>query len=98
MRILFLHPNFPAQFWKISQALASNPRNEIVFLTAREDGAIAGVRKVLYKPAREVAAQTHPYLKSYEQAILHGQAAYRAMLEEKKRGFATDRIHDRSLP
>jgi glycosyltransferase involved in cell wall biosynthesis len=96
MRFLFLHPNFPAQFWKISQALAANPRNEIVFLTAREEGAIAGVRKVLYKPAREVAAQTHPYLKSYEQAILHGQAAYRAMLEEKKRGFYPDVIYGHS--
>ena len=96
MRFLFLHPNFPAQFWKISQALAANPRNEIVFLTAREDGSIAGVRKVLYKTAREVAAQTHPYLKTYEQAILHGQAAYRAMLEEKKRGFYPDVIYGHS--
>jgi glycosyltransferase involved in cell wall biosynthesis len=96
VRILFLHPNFPAQFWKIAQALAANPRNEIVFLTTREDGEIAGVRKALYKPAREVAEQTHPYLKSYEQAILHGQAAYRAMVEEKKRGFYPDVIYGHS--
>jgi glycosyltransferase involved in cell wall biosynthesis len=96
MRILFLHPNFPAQFWKIAQALASSPRNEVVFLTTREDGDIAGVRKVLYKRAREVAEQTHPYLKTYEQAILHGQAAYRVMLEEKKNGFYPDVIYGHS--
>jgi glycosyltransferase involved in cell wall biosynthesis len=96
MRILFLHPNFPAQFWRIAQSLAANPRNEVVFVTTRADGEIKGVRKVLYKLPREVAEQTHPYLKGYEQAILHGQAAYRAMQEEKKKGYYPDVIYGHS--
>ncbi len=96
MRILFLHPNFPAQFWKIAQALASNPRNEIVFLTKREDGEIAGVRKVLYTLSREVAEQTHPYLKSYETGDPPRPGRLPAMVEEKKRGFYPDVIYGHS--
>jgi glycosyltransferase involved in cell wall biosynthesis len=96
VRILFLHPNFPAQFWRIAQLIAGNPKHEVVFATMRETNEIKGVRKVIYKLAREVNPNTHPYLQGYEQAILHGQAAHRALAEEKKRGFYPDVIYGHS--
>jgi glycosyltransferase involved in cell wall biosynthesis len=37
-------------------------------------------------------ANTHPYLRFYEEAILHGQAAARAALDLKKKGFIPDII------
>lgn len=96
MRILFLHPNFPSQFWRFAQLIAANPRNEVIFCTNRADGEIPGVRKVLFETPREPAEQTHAYLRGYERAILQGQAAYRALAEEKKRGFRPDIVYGAS--
>ena len=68
----------------------------MVFLTATEAGAIPGVKKVLFKPARQAAPQTHPFLKSVENAVLYGQAAYRSAVQLKKAGFAPDLIYGHS--
>jgi glycosyltransferase involved in cell wall biosynthesis len=96
MRILFLHPNFPSQFWRFAQLLATNPRHEVAFATMRKDGELKGIRKVLYKPKRKASEKTHPYLHSFEEGILQGQAVYRALLEEKKAGFYPDIIYGHS--
>ena len=81
MRFLLTHPNFPSQLRSVAQVLAANPQNEVVFLTNTDNGDIPGVKKLIYKPKREPAPQTHHYLRGYEQAILHGQAAYMACME-----------------
>ena len=50
MNILFIHPNFPAQFWHLSQALAQMGGNKVYFLTTKTNGnKIGGVTTVLYK-------------------------------------------------
>ena len=73
-------------------ALAANPQNEVVFLTAAEHGNIDRVKKLLYKPKRGPAAETHHYLRGFEEAVLHGQAAFMACAEAKKNGFVPDLI------
>jgi len=53
MKILFVHPNFPAQFRHMAAALGrAEHRHEVVFLTAaqRRDWSIPGVRTVRYAP------------------------------------------------
>lgn len=40
MRILFTHPNFPAQFIHQAAYLGKQGMHQIVFLTAREEGQI----------------------------------------------------------
>lgn len=92
MRFLLTHPNFPSQLRSIAVALASNPRNEVVYLTSSESGEIARVKKLVYKPKRGPAPQTHHYLRGFEEAVLHGQAAYMACVEAKKNGFVPDLI------
>jgi len=92
MRILFLHRSFPGQFRYLATVLAHDPRNEVVFLTTAEFGEIAGVKKVLYQPARQVHPESHPYLRSVENAVLYGQAAYRAAAQLKQSGFVPDVI------
>ena len=57
-----------------------------------EQGEMQGIRKILYKPKREPAPQTHHYIRPFEGAILQGQAAYEVMLEEKQKGFIPDLI------
>jgi glycosyltransferase involved in cell wall biosynthesis len=92
MRFLLIHPNFPSQLRSVAQALAANPKNEVVFLTNTENGEIAGVRKLVYKPKRQPSPQTHHYLRGFEQSILHGQAAFMACMEAKAQGFVPDLI------
>jgi glycosyltransferase involved in cell wall biosynthesis len=92
MRILLIHPNFPSQLRSIAAVLASNPAHEVAFLTMAEEGEMQGVRKIVYKPKREPAPQTHHYIRPFEGSILQGQAAYEVMLTEKQRGWIPDLI------
>ncbi|UIE35930.1 glycosyltransferase family 4 protein [Leptodesmis sichuanensis] len=92
MRILFLHPSFPAQFHHRAAVLASDPNHQVVFGTMRPDGELPGVRKVYFNIAREVSPHTHHYVRPLENAVLHGQAVYRlgqALLSE---GFTPDLV------
>lgn len=92
MKILFMHPNFPAQFLNLCLVLGPHPDFEIVFMTAKKEGDLPGVRKVYFEPPREVHAETHPYLRSVESAVLQGQSVYRAALKLKQEGFYPDLI------
>ena len=92
MKILLMHPNFPAQFLNLCRALGPHPAAEIVFLTERKEGELPGVRKVYFEPSRELHPQTHPCLSSVETAVLQGQSVYRAAAQLKKQGFVPDLI------
>ncbi|GAB4384914.1 MAG: glycosyltransferase family 4 protein [Elainellaceae cyanobacterium] len=96
MRILFLHPNFPAQFRHLASVLAQDPDNQVLFGTARQEGSLTGVTKVLYKPNRTVSPETHHYVRSLESAVLSGQAVYRMAHRLKEQGFMPDVVYGHS--
>lgn len=95
-RILFLHPNFPAQFRHLAMVLAKSPKHQVVYGTAREEGQIQGVQKILYKPSREVRPETHHYVRPLESAVLEGQAVYRIAQQLSERGFVPDVVYAHS--
>jgi len=96
MKILFLHSNFPAQFRHLAAVLAQNPNNQVVFGTARQEGNLPGVFKAIYAPSREVAPQTHHYVRPLESAVLQGQAVYRIADQMKAQGFIPDIVYGHS--
>lgn len=96
MRILFLHPNFPAQFRHLAVALAKDPQNQVVFGTARKEGSLAGVYKALYQTSRTAHPQTHHYVKPLENAVLQSQAVYRLCEQLKGQGFIPDLVYGHS--
>ncbi len=96
MRILFLHPNFPAQFRHLAVALAQNPNNQVVFGTNRREGSLTGVFKVMYNSSREVGPETHHYVRPLEKAVLQGQGVYRLADELKQKGFIPDIVYGHS--
>lgn len=96
MRILFLHPNFPAQFRHLAVALAQDPSNQVVFGTNRQEGELPGVYKSLYRPSREVRPETHHYVRVLESAVLQGQGVYRLAEDLKKKGFFPDIVYGHS--
>lgn len=80
MNILFLHPNFPAQFLYLAQHFVRMGGNRVVFLTTKTNGnKLPGVTTALYKTEKGVKKQ-HPYLQPIEEAVLDGQAVYRALI------------------
>lgn len=97
MKFLFSHRNFPAQFRHILLALTQDPTNEIVFLTGTQNNVeIKGVKKVVYKLKREVPKNCHRYLRQYEEAVIHGQAAAEAAIKLKQQGFIPEVIYAHS--
>ncbi len=96
MRILFLHPNFPAQFRHVSKALAQNPKHTVVFGTNRQEGNIPGVKKAIYQPSRPPSHKTHHYDIPLEKAVLEGQAVYRLLTKLKQQQFIPDIVFGHS--
>ncbi|MDY6350663.1 MAG: glycosyltransferase [Selenomonas sp.] len=93
MNILFLHPNFPAQFWHLSKAFA-NMGDKVMFLTMRTNGNhLQGVTTAVYKRPREVSKDIHEFLKPAEEAVLDGTAVADAMIQLRdKHHFVPDVI------
>lgn len=97
MKFLFSHRNFPAQFRHILLELAQDPTNEIVFLTGTQNNIeIKGVKKIVYKLKREVPKNCHRYLRQYEEAVIHGQAAAEAAIKLKQQRFIPNVIYAHS--
>src|ERR1700761_5153543 len=88
MKILFMHQNMPGQFRHLAPALAR--ANEVVFITRRDDLDLPGVRRVTYAPRRLPRADSHQYVRTFEDAVLHGQAVVRTGLDLAREGFRPD--------
>jgi hypothetical protein len=93
---LFLHSNFPAQFRHLAAKLAKDNNNRVVFDTARKEGQIPGVCKVVYAPSRNPHRETHHYIKPLEGAVLQGQAVYRVSDKLKADGFVPGVVYGHS--
>ena len=96
MKILFLHPNFPAQFRHLATVLGQDPQNTVIYATNRREGNIAGVNKVIYGKSREVRPETHHYVRPLESAVLEAQGVYRVLQKLKDRGFYPDIVYGHS--
>ncbi|MBK4729298.1 glycosyltransferase family 4 protein [Oxynema sp. CENA135] len=94
MRVLFLHPNFPAQYRHVATVLGHDPKNQVVFGTKNErpEWKIPGVKKALFNPSRDPHPGTHHYVRPLESAVLYGQAVFRMADQLKEQDFVPDVI------
>jgi glycosyltransferase involved in cell wall biosynthesis len=69
MIYLFIHQSFPAQYLHLVSHLASQPGNEVYFITQMEQHEIAGVRKLVYRPDLPPGSNCHPYVAPYDAAV-----------------------------
>ena len=90
MKVLFVHQNFPGQYLHIARHLGAMEGNEVVFITQRTDADLPGVRKIVYKPAREVTRGIHHYVRETEAGVLNAQNVARVALALKESGFVPD--------
>ena len=95
MRILFVHCNYPAQFRHLSEHLAADPTNEVVFLCQNKEWTandVPNIKLVRYQLGREPKSELCHLPRRYETAVLHGQAALREALRLRQDGFNPDLI------
>ncbi len=97
MRVLLIHPNFPAQFRHLAQALGQDQAVTVVFATAapRPEWEIPGVNKLVYQDPPEEAARFGE-LDPVARAHVKGKAVAEALLQLKARGFTPDVIYGHS--
>ena len=95
MRLLIIHQNFPGQFKHMAAEWAQTPGWDVIGIgrdTAPGYPNNPGFKLVRYKPHRPVGKDQHPYLHRMEDAVLHGQAVARILLQLKRKGWQPDAI------
>ena len=97
MRILFIHPNFPAQFRHLAATLGGDPENQVLFATEarRPEWEIPGVIKRIFAPSSG-EGMTHPILDPFLKTYQSGEAVLKLLLALKKEGFIPDLIYGHS--
>lgn len=90
--VLFIHQNFPGQFRHIAGDLAKSAGWKVLAIGRDTAPGMPGVPLLRYRPHRRAAAETHHYLRSYEEGVLHGQAVLRILLDLKAKGYRPDII------
>ena len=92
MNVLFIHQNFPGQFRHIAADLIKQPDVQVLAVGRDTAPGLPGVKLLRYKPHRAISPHTHPYARSFEDAILHGQQVLRLLLDLKVKGYRPDVI------
>ncbi|MFB8828249.1 hypothetical protein ACE0DR_00340 [Azotobacter sp. CWF10] len=87
MKVLFIHQNFPGQFWHIAVHLARQSGVDVLAISREQAPGLPGARLLRYKPHRTASPHTHPYARTLEEGVLHGQQVLRLLLHLKGRGY-----------
>ncbi|MGE4298706.1 MAG: glycosyltransferase family 4 protein [Desulfovibrionaceae bacterium] len=92
MNILFLHPNFPAQFRHMAAAFGSNKQHRVVFATMNErpEWKIPGVEKAVFGLKKGPDEGTPFMTRHFTEALMKGEAFYVLAKDMAKRGFTPD--------
>ncbi|MDR2926113.1 MAG: glycosyltransferase family 4 protein [Azoarcus sp.] len=92
MRVLFIHQNFPGQLRHLIAHLARRPGTEVLGIGRETAPGMEGIRLLRYRPHRSPAKETHPYVRTFEDAVLHGQQVLRLLLDLKSKGYRPDAV------
>jgi glycosyltransferase involved in cell wall biosynthesis len=95
VRLLVSHTNFPAQFRRLVPAWVQQGHDVVFLCRTHEWHALQpeGFRLQRYSLHRQAGgAAIHPYLRRFEQAVVEGQAAYRAAISLREQGWVPDCI------
>jgi glycosyltransferase involved in cell wall biosynthesis len=97
LKILFIHQNFPAQYFHIARHYAADPANTVVAVgetaNLRQRQALPGVTYLGYDPppaTKKNNPHTHHYVRRHEADIRRGQAAARLLAQMREQGFNPD--------
>lgn len=93
MKYLFIHQNFPAQFFDISRIVAANKKNEVLAMRQVDNGiAVPGVGIITYSLQSKPLSGQHHYLGEMESKIIRAEAVAAAARDLKRKGWVPDVI------
>lgn len=92
MKALIIHQNFPGQFRHLAGHLAEQPEWEVRSIGRDSAPGMRNIPMWRYRPHRKAGAQTHPYARTFEEGVLHGQQVLRLLLRLSKKGYRPDII------
>lgn len=92
MQALFIHQNFPGQFRHIAAHLARQPDWNVRAIGRETAPGLQGIPIWRYTPHRQASAHTHPYARTFESGVLHGQQVLRLLLRASAKGYKPDII------
>jgi glycosyltransferase involved in cell wall biosynthesis len=78
MQILFVHPNYPAQFGHVAARLAREDGAECVFVSKVASGMREGVRCLRYQVRGGATRTTHHCSRTFENAVWSAHGVYEA--------------------
>ncbi|KPX55224.1 hypothetical protein ALQ57_101599 [Pseudomonas amygdali pv. hibisci] len=87
LNILIIHQNFPGQFKNLVRDISGRSTCELTVISRDTTPVYHGVRHIRYRPKRSVSSTTHNYLRTFEDAVLHGQQVLRVLLQLKRTGY-----------
>lgn len=79
MHVLYVHPNFPAQFGHIANYLVRQRKWRCTFASETPGGNVGGIEKIQYKLAGGATASTHFCSRTFENTVWHCDAVYQAL-------------------
>jgi len=92
MKYLFIHQNFPAQYRHVVQYLASQPGNDIRFITQPNENAMSGVKKITYPKDERGSVNCHAYTLELDRAIYTGATVADVCRKLRDEGFTPDLV------
>lgn len=90
MNLLFIHQNFPGQFRHLAQYFAKDPKHKVLAIGRDSCPGLEGVHLVTYRRHRPPAKETHQYVKTFEDGVIHGQGVVRLLIGLRNSGFVPD--------
>ncbi len=79
MHILFVHPNFPAQFGHVAAYLVREAGYRCTFVSEKPPSVIDCVERIQYQLKGGATERTHYFSRTFENAMWHSHAAYEAL-------------------
>ena len=90
MRYLFIHQNFPGQYLHFLRHLATDPANEMVFISEPNVNAIESVRRVLYQAPKPDQEPVHQVARDFDLAARRAETVAGMAANLKRLGFVPD--------
>jgi len=87
---LFVHQNFPGQYLHLVRYLASDPGNEVVFISEPNKSSVPGVRRVLYTPPTPDQEKVHLSARDFDLACYRADAVAACAANLDRLGFRPD--------
>jgi glycosyltransferase involved in cell wall biosynthesis len=79
VHVVYVHPNFPAQFGHIAASLVRGHGFRCTFVSEQPAGRVGGVERVQYAVRGGATARTHYCGRTFENAVWHCHAVYEAL-------------------